>query len=83
MGADKLQNHTNEIRGKEKKEERGGREEEKRKNHCCTLSFYNGYFGCKEQLHAKGRSGDNFFKNSATYTVVVIVFKIYFVAHLI
>ena len=31
FGPDKLQNHTNEAKGKEKKKERGGKKEEKRK----------------------------------------------------
>ena len=31
LGADKLQNHTNEGKGNEKKKEAGGRQEEKRK----------------------------------------------------
>ena len=45
LNPDKLQNHTNEGKEKEKKKEPGGRKEEKRKSNGCTLSFYNGYFG--------------------------------------
>ena len=33
---EKLQNHSNEGKGKEEK---------KKKKKCCTLSFYNSYFG--------------------------------------
>ena len=37
---EKLQNHTNEEKGKEKKKERGeGKEEKKEKSSGCTLSF--------------------------------------------
>ena len=54
---EKLQNHTNEEKGKEKpkepgegkekKKERGEGKEEKKKSNGCTLSFYNcySYFG--------------------------------------
>ena len=39
---EKLQSHTNEGKGKEKKKERGeGKEEKKKKINGCTLSFYN------------------------------------------
>ena len=39
FGADKLQNHTNEEKGKEKKKERGGRKEEK-KNKQWLHSYF-------------------------------------------
>ena len=42
---EKLQNHSNERKGKDKKKERGeGKEEKKKKkkSNGCTLSFYNG-----------------------------------------
>ena len=46
LKAEKLQNHSNERKGKEKKKERGeGKEEKKKKISGCTLSFYDGYFG--------------------------------------
>ena len=71
IGPDKLQNHTNEQKGKEKKKERGGEEKKQR----FTLSFYDGYFGDfgeflagKKLLDAKGPFGDNVFKNPARYT---------------
>ena len=38
---DKLQNHSNEGKGKEKKKERG----EEKKSNGCAVSFYNDYFG--------------------------------------
>ena len=42
---EKLQNHSNEGKGKEKKKERGeGKEEKKKKSNGCTLSFYSSYF---------------------------------------
>ena len=41
---EKLQNHSNERKGKEKKKERGEGKEEKKKSNGCTLSFYNSYF---------------------------------------
>ena len=40
----KLQNHGNEGRGKEKKKERGEGKDEKKKNNGRTLSFCNSYF---------------------------------------
>ena len=43
---EKLQNHCNEGKGKEKKKEREERKEKKRKKtNGCNLSFYNSYFG--------------------------------------
>ena len=43
---EKLQNHSKEGKGKEKKKERGeGKEERKEKSKGYTLSFYNSYFG--------------------------------------
>ena len=43
---EKLQNHTNEGKGKEKKKEQGeGKEEKKKKSNGFTLGFYNSYFG--------------------------------------
>ena len=42
---EKLQNHSNEGKGKEKKKERGEGKEEKKKSNGYTLSFYNSYFG--------------------------------------
>ena len=66
LGPNKLQNHSNEGKGKEKNEERGqGKEEKRKKSNGCTLSFYNSYFGRKRLLDAKGPFGDNVFKNPA------------------
>ena len=42
---EKLQNHNNEQKGKEKKKERVKGKEEKKKSDGCTLSFYNSDFG--------------------------------------
>ena len=42
---EKLQNHSNEGKGKEKKKERGEGKEEKKKSNGYTLSVYNSYFG--------------------------------------
>ena len=42
---EKLQNHINEGKGKEKKKERGEGKEEKKNSNGCTLSFYNSFFG--------------------------------------
>ena len=44
---EKLQNHSNEGKGKEKTKEPGeGKEKKKKKSNGCTLSFYNSYFEC-------------------------------------
>ena len=66
FGLDKLQKHTNEGKGKEKKKERGARKEEKRRKQC-TLSFYNGYLGDVLLLDGKGPFSGNVFKNPARY----------------
>ena len=61
FGADKLQNHINEAKGKEKKKERGGRKEEKREKQwllVAPLVFFN----------AKGPFEGNVFKNLARNT---------------
>ena len=39
-GRDKLQNHANEVKGKEKNKERGGRKEEKRKTAMVALLVF-------------------------------------------
>ena len=70
---EKLQNHSNERKGKEKKKERG----EGNKSNGCTLSFYNSYFrelalvfGRKKLFDAKGPFGDNVIKNAARYVYI-------------
>ena len=68
---EKLQNHSNERKGKEKKKERGeGKEGEEK-------SFYNSYFGevalvfgRKKLFDAKGPFGDNVTKNAAGYVYI-------------
>ena len=75
---EKLQNHSNERKGKEKKKERGeGKEGEGNKSNGCTLSFYNSYFGevalvfgRKKLFDAKGPFGDNVIKNAARYVYI-------------
>ena len=43
---EKLQNHSNEEKGEEKKKEQGeGKEKKKKKSNSCTLSLYSSYFG--------------------------------------
>ena len=64
---EKLQNHSDEGEGKEKKKERGeGKEEKKKKSNGCTLRFYNSYFGDsfwpKKLFDTKGPFGDNAIK---------------------
>ena len=68
---DKLQNHSNEGKGKEKKKERG-EEKDLEKGNGCTLSLYISLeilFGPnKKLLDGKGPFGDNVVKNPARYT---------------
>ena len=64
---EKLQNHSNEGKRKEKKKERG-EGKEKRKKQWLHSEFSNGYFGYfrpKKLLDAKGQFGDNVIKNPA------------------
>ena len=57
---EKLQNHSNEGKGREKKKERGEGKEENKKSNACTPRFFNSYFfGRKKLLDAKGPFGDN------------------------
>ena len=44
FGPDKLQNHTNEGKRKEKKMREEDEKQRREKSKPCTLSFYNGYF---------------------------------------
>ena len=70
---EKLQNHSNEGKGEEKKKERGEGEEEKKKSNDCTVSFYNSYFGGtfwpKKLFDTKGPFGNNVIKNPARCTI--------------
>ena len=71
---EKLQNHSNEGKGKEKKKEQGeGKEEKRKKSNGCTLSFYNSFFGDsfwpKKLFDTKGPFGDNVIKNPARCTI--------------
>ena len=63
FGPDKLKNHTNEGKGKEKKQERGGRKEEKRKLMVALLVFIMDTL--KKLLEVKGPFHGNVLKNPA------------------
>ena len=65
---EKLQNHSNEIKGKEKKKERGeGKEEKRKKTMVAHLVFIVGtleiIFGRKKLFDPKGPFSINVFKN--------------------
>ena len=68
---EKLQNHSNEIKGKEKKKERGSEEKERRRREKKTmvahLVFIVGtleiIFGRKKLFDPKGPFSNNVFKN--------------------
>ena len=67
---DKLQNHTNEGKGKEKKKEPGGRKEEKRKKqwlHSWFLEWllWRSFLAENKLLGGRGLFGDKVFKNLA------------------
>ena len=71
LGPEKLQNHSNKGKGKEKKKERREGKEETKKSNGCTLGFYNSYFFWpKKRLDAKGPFGDNVFINLSRYIFV-------------
>ena len=74
FGADKLQNHTNEEKAKEKKKE--GRGEEKKAMASLLLFIMaTSEIGRKKLLDAKGPFGGNVFKNPARYTEVGLHFE--------
>ena len=68
---EKLQNHSNEEKGKEKKQERGeGKEENEKKKAIVALLVFiiatlELVFGQKTLSDVKGPLGDNVFKNPA------------------
>ena len=67
---EKLQNHSNEGKGKEKKQERGEGKEKNEKKAIVTLLVFiiatlELVFGPKTLSDVKGPLGDNFFKNPA------------------
>ena len=65
---EKLENHSNEGKGKEKKKERGEEKEEKRKKQWLyTLSFY------KKLLDAKGLFSNNVIKNPSRNRILLKV----------
>ena len=66
---EKLQNHSNEGKGKEKTKERGeGKEKKEKKSNGCTLitATLNIVLGRKKLLDGKGTFDDNVFKNPAS-----------------
>ena len=75
---EKLQNHNNEGKGKERKKERGEGKDQKKKSNGCTLSFYNSYFResfwPKKLFDAKGPFGDYVIKNPARFKLRTIFF---------
>ena len=69
---EKLQNHSDEGKGEEKKKERGEGKEEKRKKSMVALpvvitATFEIVFGRKKLLDAKRPFGNNVFKNRARY----------------
>ena len=73
---EKLQNHSNEGKGKEKKKERGeGKEEMKKKGMVAHLVFIMATLGLwpKKLLDGKGPFGGNVFKYAARFFVGVFV----------
>ena len=80
---ERLQNHSNEGKGKEKKKERrrrSGKEEKKKKAMVALLVFIMSYFGysfwSKKLLDGKGPFDDNVFKNPARYMQLNICYYI-------
>ena len=77
---EKLHNHSNEGKEKEKKKERG----EEKKSNGCPLSFYNSYletvfvvFSRQTLLDAKGPFGDDVFKNPVRTTRAIMALANY------
>ena len=84
LTAEKLQNHSNEGKGTEKKKKLGGRKEEKGKKAMVTLLVFviatlEIVFGEKKKLlDAKGPFGDNLFKQSGqTYIAVFYLYLLH------
>ena len=79
---EKLQNHSNEGKGKEKKKERARRRKggEEKKAMVALLVFIIAtldiVFGRKKLLDAKGLFGDDVFKNPARYIYIALSIKI-------
>ena len=80
---EKLQNHSNEGKGKEKKKgarRRKGGEEKKKKQWFHSLNFYNSYFGDSfwptKLLDAKRPKliGENVFKNNAYIYIYIYIY---------
>ena len=64
---DKIQNHTNEGKGNEKRKKQGGRNEEKKKSRIALVVFIMAtlqiVLGLKKLLGTKGPFGGNVFKS--------------------
>ena len=73
LGPDKLQNHTNEGKSKEKKMSEEDEKRRREKSKGCTLSFYDGYFRDVLLLDGKGPFSGNVFKNPARYINIYII----------
>ena len=70
----KLQNQSNEGKGKEKKKKRGEERRRREKSNRYTLSFYNSYFFWpKKTFGRKGLFDDNVIKNPARYIYTNII----------
>ena len=80
-GRDKLQNHANEVKGKEKNKERGRRKEGKRKTAMVALLVFImatlEIWPKKKTVGRKGPFAVNVFKNPAR-NVIVIAKRIFF-----
>ena len=67
---EKLQNHSNEGKGKEKEEERGEEKKAMVTLLVIIIATLEIVFGRKKLLDAKGPFGDDVFKNPARYIYI-------------
>ena len=67
---EKLQNHSNERKGKEKKKERGEEKKAMVTLLVIIIATLEIVFGRKKLLDAKGPFGDDVFKNPARYIYI-------------
>ena len=73
---EKLQNHSNERKGKEKKKERGEEKKAMVTLLVIIIATLEIVFGRKKLLDAKGPFGDDVFKNPARYIYIALSIKI-------
>ena len=73
---EKLQNHSNEGKGKEKKKERGEEKKAMVTLLVIIIATLEIVFGRKKLLDAKGPFGDDVFKNPARYIYIALSIKI-------